>query len=436
MKTASIYIRRSKQSKQGQTISLEFQERQTRELCERLGAEVVRIHVDDGKSGALMNRAAWRKWMADSADVDILAAWAVDRTTRSGLVGGAALIDAINANGARFVSVDGLDSNSSDFELIFGIKCVLAREEWKRASIRNKAVHAEKRARGEYIGAAPFGTRFDGKKLVLDPKESEMVREAASRLLRGDSILSLVRWFNASGVTTRRGNLWSRSGVVNTMSSLTTRDHILGTATWDAIQERVTPVKRGGEARPAGRPPSYALLQRAATCDGCGKGMYTRHNAPDSHAYICRMPQQGRPCPYQGRMLTRLADAEVERLFLERYGDDSWIEEVVEIIGSTVEAAEAALRDAQAALLASPGAETLAAYQAAQTAVETASPGERRRRFVKTETYAEMWRRAGDDLVEKRRILLPSIHEVRIGKGRIASITWRDQINPDSPNEA
>lgn len=434
-KTASIYLRRSKESGEN-AVSLDFQKRQTLELCHRLGAEVVRIHVDDGKSGALMTRKAWRQWMADAADVDILAAWAVDRTTRSGLVGGAALIDAINSNGSQFVTVDGLDSNSPDFELIFGIKCVLAREEWKRASARNKATHAEKRARGEYVGAAPFGTRFDGKKLVLHPEESEMVREAASRLLRGDSLLSLTRWFNASGVKTRRGNLWGRSSVVHTLSSLTTRDHILGRATWEAIQDRVTPVKRGQDARPAGRPPSYALLQRAATCDGCGKIMYVRHRPENSHTYICRQPGLGKPCPYKGRMLTRLADPEIERQFLERCGDAFWFEEVVEIIGSTVEAAEAALQDAQAALLESPGPETLSAYQEAQAAVEVASPGERQRRLVQTATYAEMWRAAGDDLMEKRRILLPSIHEVRIGKGRIVSITWTDEVEALTLNNA
>ncbi len=61
----------------------------------------------------------------------------------------------------------------------------------------------------------PFGYRQadSGGRLVLEPAEAMMVREAYSAILAGGSLHTIAKQWNAASVPTRRGNTWSGATV-------------------------------------------------------------------------------------------------------------------------------------------------------------------------------------------------------------------------------
>jgi DNA invertase Pin-like site-specific DNA recombinase len=201
------------------STSIAGQETDLRERAERDGWTVIDVLKDDGISGGISRAKADRALeMLRTGDADILAVWKADRWSRQGLRAVADLDDVLTERpSARFVAhMDGLDSRDASFDAIFGILAVMARIERKNTRVRVTASIARLRRDGRFAGGnVPYGYRPAdnpegfGRVLAIDETEAEVVREAAARVLTGESTYSVVRELNARKVPTRRRTTWS-----------------------------------------------------------------------------------------------------------------------------------------------------------------------------------------------------------------------------------
>ncbi|WFE61163.1 recombinase family protein [Micromonospora sp. WMMD712] len=326
---ASLYVRLSKAaddrnlSKQGMVDDL-------RRLCTTHGFAEVALHVDDGASGGIRNRPAFKSWLADASEgrADVLVAWHVDRLSREGLNVAAVILDVIEGKDPETGKVvrppvrligfdDRLDSADGDgFRLNFLIKAELARAELSRmksrAQARVRRMRKEKRSIG---GLTPYGYQRATRgplELEHDPVSAPILQDMVRRVIDGASVGSVARDLNARGVLSPRDHAAMRdtgqprrdketgeplprqAWTDETARRMLTNPVLLGYLTedrkiirdidgspvlrgeplitkndWDALQDAIN-----GAKRPKTRKAPDALLSGEANCPECGSVLH------------------------------------------------------------------------------------------------------------------------------------------------------------------
>jgi DNA invertase Pin-like site-specific DNA recombinase len=187
MKTVAIYTRVS--TRHGQTV--ENQLRQLREIGERLGWNVVAEFSDEGISGAKgrEDRPAFDALMRSVTrrEVDLVAAWSVDRIGRSlsDLVGFLGELQARNVD--LFLLRQGLDTSTPSGRMMFNMLSVFS--EFERELIRERVVAGLDRAKA------------DGKRLGRPALDPVKVRKIEAALRAGQGIRPTARTFMVSTTT-------------------------------------------------------------------------------------------------------------------------------------------------------------------------------------------------------------------------------------------
>ncbi|MFI2664817.1 recombinase family protein [Micromonospora carbonacea] len=326
---ASLYVRLSKAadernlSKQGMVDDL-------RRLCTAHGFAEVALHVDDGASGGIRNRPAFKAWLADATEghADVLVAWHVDRLSREGLNVAAVILDVIEGKDPETGQVvrppvrligfyDRLDSADGEgFRLNFLIKAELARAELSRmksrAQARVRRMRKEKRAIG---GLTPYGYQRAARgslELEHDPVSAPILQDMVRRVIDGASVGSVARDLNARGVLSPRDHAAMRdtgqprknketgeplprqAWTDETVRRMLTNPVLLGCLTEDKKIVRNgdgSPVRRGealisddewaalqgtinGAKRPKTRKAPDALLSGEVNCPECGSVLH------------------------------------------------------------------------------------------------------------------------------------------------------------------
>jgi hypothetical protein len=178
-----------------------------------------------------------------------------------------------------------------------------------------------------------FGYTPDKRQLV--PEEAAAIKEAAERLLAGQSLVSIVNDFNVRGIRTPRGKTWLPGTLATVLVNpriagrRAYKGEIVADAKWPAIitreqHERLVALRKDPTRRwvPRGRRPQH-LLSGMVDCARCGEQAERRGeqanrmvNRPEQGRdyYICRKPPLGRGCGalVSGRQLDALV---VERVF-------------------------------------------------------------------------------------------------------------------------
>jgi DNA invertase Pin-like site-specific DNA recombinase len=187
MKTVAIYTRVS--TRHGQTV--ENQLRQLREIGERLGWNVVAEFSDEGISGAKgrEDRPAFDALMRSVTrrEVDLVAAWSVDRIGRSlsDLVGFLGELQARNVD--IYLHQQGLDTSTPSGRMLFQILGVFA--QFEREMIRERVVAGLDRAKAS------------GKRLGRPGLDPTKVRKIEAALRAGQGIRPTARTFMVSTTT-------------------------------------------------------------------------------------------------------------------------------------------------------------------------------------------------------------------------------------------
>lgn len=454
MPTASLYLRLSKTGTDEST-SLDRQERDLRALAGKHGLDVVAVHVDEGLSGSLRNRPAFRAWLQDARTgrADALLVWHFDRLSREGLSAAASVLDVTEGKDpdgrkafapVRLLSFDdNLDSAREGFRLQVAVLSEMAYAERERIRSRAKSSRARLTTDGRWHGGStPYGyvavPNLDGpgKVLNVEPHEAEAIHYAASEVLSGVPLGRVARRLSERGYAPRRASSWSRI----TLGQVLTSDHLLGRVkrggeivrdaegrpftpfpaildlgTVTALREVLTPKGR----KPAGRQPSR-LLSGLLECHACGSRLQVARRSDGSVTYRCQRSSDGGLCPAQVVVAAPGVEEYVSDTFLARFGSLPLLERRVEVVGAgDLAEVEERISHLSSALAREATAEGFAALQAAQK--ERAEVQARPRETVLTEiptgrTYAEEWN--VQDVAGRRAMLADVTAAMILGPGR------------------
>lgn len=295
-KRAALYARVSRNDlEDGHGVNAQL--KACREVAERAGLEVVAEFADDDRSAwsSKRKRTGYAQMLATLDEIDVLVAWSPDRVTRrtKELI---ELIDRLNETNTGVMTVQGgvIDLATADGRFQARLAGVLAERESDLKSERNKLRHAEVAADGRPNGGTrPYG--FADDRVTHDPAEVAVIREAADRVLAGESLCSITRDFNERGLRSAQDRSWR----VPTLRTIITSPRVAGfrshrgqltSATWEPI---LTPEKRAQlvavcSTNKGSRGKPRRLLSGLAECGKCGAGLRSRVRTSSGRVeYVC-----------------------------------------------------------------------------------------------------------------------------------------------------
>jgi site-specific DNA recombinase len=309
---AAIYTRISRDPS-GQEAGVRRQEADCRELAAARGWDVVRVFPDNARSATSSKpRPQWNALLdaIEANEVDALVAYSSSRLYRrpADLERLLELVTARRGFQIATVKSGELDLSTADGMMVAGILAQVDRGEVKRMKERIARARKARVADGRDAGGSrPYG--YEAKptgppretdrrpRMVLTgaivPVEADLIREAATRLLNGESIRSILRDWDVREVRTPKGNAWKSPGLRHMLTNV----RLLGLhpetgarANWPAILDRRTHealvALYADPTRLRSRRGGRWLLTGLLFCGKCG-GRLTARPSPDHRRYTC-----------------------------------------------------------------------------------------------------------------------------------------------------
>ncbi len=207
---AALYIRLSyTDDKSTESDSVQNQRRILTSFVEgQSEIEIVTEKVDDGYSGIIFDRPAFKEMMADieAGKINCVIVKDLSRLGREYIETGRYLRKIFPSYGVRFIAInDNIDTaqDSGDY-LIVSVKSVLNDAYCRDISVKTRTALAVKRERGDYVGAVPiYGYVKDPEnrnRLVIDPHPAAIVAEIFAQKLKGMSTQTIASHLNTLGV--------------------------------------------------------------------------------------------------------------------------------------------------------------------------------------------------------------------------------------------
>ncbi len=260
---AAIYTRISNDD-EGEEKGVQRQEEDCRRLAASMGAEVVRVYVENDVSASTRSKKPRPQYDAmiravKAGEVNVILAYSNSRLTRRPRE----LEDLIDLHAATGVHIKTVvsgndDLSTADGRMVARIKANVDAAEAERTAERVKRAKRQKAEAGEWGGGPrPYG--FAGKAdaerglrpgVDIIEKEAEIIRHATKAVLAGRSLHAITRELNEMGSRTSFGNEWSRhsirdvllrprnAGLVHTGKVRSGDVKIVGKAEWDPIVSR------------------------------------------------------------------------------------------------------------------------------------------------------------------------------------------------------
>jgi site-specific DNA recombinase len=214
----AIYTRKSSEEGLEQPFnSLDAQ----REACEAYissqrheGWKMLSNRYDDGGySGGSMERPALKRLLQDieASKVNVIVVYKVDRLTRS-LADFAKIVEALDAKGVSFVSVtQQFNTTTSMGRLTLNILLSFAQFEREVTGERIRDKIAASKRKGMWMGGMiPLGYDLEGRKLVPNPKEAQLVSKIFSLYLQLGCVSKLAKQLDREKI---RSKVWvTRTG--------------------------------------------------------------------------------------------------------------------------------------------------------------------------------------------------------------------------------
>lgn len=244
---AAVYVRISDDSV-GDGLGVARQERDCRELSDRLGWTVAEVYCDNSISAYSGKvRPAYERMLTDLAEGrrQALVCWDVDRLTRRP-VELEQIIDLAERRGVALASVGGeIDLSTPQGRLTARIKASVGRHESEQSSRRIKRKTLERAEAGRPHGGAAYGwSRVQGRD-VIDAGQARVIREATGRVLAGESLRSIYMDFNHRDIASPRGrwdNIKLRQVLLRDRNAGLRRHQgkVIGKGDWDSILDTDT----------------------------------------------------------------------------------------------------------------------------------------------------------------------------------------------------
>jgi site-specific DNA recombinase len=322
---AGLYLRIS-QDRAQLRLAVRRQEDDCRQAARRLCWSVADVYIDNGLSAsqfATKPRDEYKRLLDDikAGRLDAVIVWMEDRSHRQ-VIELAAFIETCRAAGVRRYASVGTEYDLSDPDQVTMLFSVArtSEAEVKRISARVRRRHKELADTGLYHGGPkPYGYQGPikdengvvtnksrvGKAILVD--EAMVIRDAARRILNGESLRSVVISLNRRGIPAPRGTLWTRRTlkVVLTHPRVAgLRQHqgtVVGKAGWPSILdhdtwERVRLVLLSPDRGRAPTTSRQYLLTGLIHCGKCGKRLVGMPYPNGTRAYGCDIGTTYRGC--------------------------------------------------------------------------------------------------------------------------------------------
>ncbi|MGE8143503.1 recombinase family protein [Novosphingobium sp. NPDC080210] len=284
------------------------------------GWELVSERYDDGGfSGGNMDRPGLKRLMADVAagKVDIILVYKIDRLTRS-LADFAKIVDVLDTAKASFVSItQSFNTTTSMGRLTLNMLLSFAQFEREVTGERIRDKIAASKRKGMWMGGPlPLGYDVENRRLIVNAKEAELVRQIYQRYLELGSVVELADDLNAKGFKTKvqqkvsgphRGGCTFRRGTLYHLLSnpiyrgkivhkgeVYTGEHeaIVPEDLFQAVQDKLKANASGISRRLRGQQPS---LLTGILSDSAGRAMTPSHaskgKAQRYRYYVTRLDQ-------------------------------------------------------------------------------------------------------------------------------------------------
>lgn len=248
MLATGVYVRISSDPEHDR-LGVERQREDCLELVKQRGWRLVEVYEDDDQSAfSGKPRPAYQRMMTDLAAgrIKAIVAWHHDRLHRSPAEL-ETFIPAIEAAGATIATVRAgdLDLSTPSGRAVARTLGAWARFESEHKSDRIRRKLAQNAATGKpHGGKRRFG--YEPGRQKVRESEAALIRDAAKRLLAGESMRSIFRDFNARGLYNTAGTPWTHAGFRSILMGphlaglRVHRGEIVGPGDWPAILDEPT----------------------------------------------------------------------------------------------------------------------------------------------------------------------------------------------------
>ncbi|ERS78422.1 recombinase family protein [Corynebacterium kefirresidentii] len=232
MVKAAIYARISLDKSQ-EGVGVERQEAICRKFCKERKYEVAGVFADNSLSAYhQVQRSRYERLIEAITDgqIEVVVVYHQDRLTRS-LEELLAFMKVIRKHEVRLESVVGgtIDAGNPDSFLTASILGTIAQFESMHKATRVRSAMRRKVERGGFNHSRRlFGYDVQGKNMAVKAEEATVIREAARKILSGETLYSIANDWNARGFTTTLGNPWRPGAVRDVLRN----PKIAGLATW------------------------------------------------------------------------------------------------------------------------------------------------------------------------------------------------------------
>lgn len=271
MTTCALYLRLS-QDRSGEGAGVERQERECRDLAERLGLTVGLVYTDNDVSATTGRLRSGFEALLNAKPEAILC-WHQDRLLR--LTKDLERVIALDIP-VYTVTAGTLDLTNPAGRAVARTVAAWSQYEGEQKATRQRAANKQKAEQGQPNWARrPFGYNMDQ---TINEREASLVREAYRNIIDGGALWATCRQWNAAGERTTRGNEWTASSLRTLLRA--SRNAGLRVyrgseykASWQALVNRDTwealCAATNGRA-PMGPKQRRGLLSGLATCYQCG----------------------------------------------------------------------------------------------------------------------------------------------------------------------
>jgi site-specific DNA recombinase len=337
----ALYARISRVMEDDDTEGVSRQIADGRAAIASRGGTVVAELVDNDVSASRFSKRARKHYrrlldMIEGGEVDGVWIWMEDRLHRQVIELAEFLKACEQAGVAKIASAGGeFDLADPDQRMLLYIKAAMAEAEVEKSSKRIRRQRREAAERGERHagGSREFGTVGAGRNVVSRTqadREQELIREAAERVLAGDSLRGIVLdWFDR-GIRTPTGKTFQNITVRQMLLSPRIAgfrvhhgvlypaqwDPIVPVEQWQAVREVLTDPARKVNLR--GGAPRYLLIG-LVHCGLCGQRMFgmrrRNYGKEQPAAYVCRPYRELRNCGGMRRNMAKVDELVCEALF-------------------------------------------------------------------------------------------------------------------------
>jgi site-specific DNA recombinase len=316
MTQAAIYCRISK-DREGAGLGVERQRSDCEALAARLGWTVVQTFTDNDMSAySGKPRPEYRKLCEaiEAGTVEAVLAWHPDRLHRSPreLEG---FIDLVERHGTavQTVTAGTWDITTPSGRLSARTLGNFARyeSEHKAERLQRKAIETAKEGKPGGGGTRPFG--YESDRVTVREDEAALIRDAAHRILAGESVRGIVGGWRRSGVVSGAGKPWQPTPLRRMLTSARLaglREHGIREAqrngtrpaayagTWPAIisaaeHERLRAILLDPTRRTTPGNARVNLLAGFMICGRCSARLVGRPRPDHVRRYLCPSKEMG-----------------------------------------------------------------------------------------------------------------------------------------------